>query len=335
MSEKLLYAANMLASRCWRSQVSPEKIKEIVVVKWDEIGDMVTAVHVFQLLKDYAPQAQLTLLCKPFVGSLIQADPHVDKVVFGTNELPKKADVWIELRGTWHTWWLSLWRTKKVRLDRGRVRFLQRGHQPHERITNFRIVEPLVGDIPWITRPLYIGEADAIAASEVLSNVFGVADAQPFMVVHPGGRSALRRWPALRFVQIIKEIFSKYGWKSVVIGTPDEADIIEEIERESEGAAVAWITTSSLGAFASVISRAELFLGNESGPLQIADAMGVKSIGLFGPGVKDVFYPQTTGSKVLHHILDCNPCDQVNCTRPENKCIDLIQVQEVLDTFTK
>ena len=56
---------------------------------------------------------------------------------------------------------------------------------------------------------------------------------------------------------------------------------------------MAWITTSSLGTFASVISRAELFLGNESGPLQIADAMGVKSIGLFGPGVKDVFYPQT------------------------------------------
>ena len=335
MSEKLLYAANMLASRCWRSQVSPEKIKEIVVVKWDEIGDMVTAVHVFQLLKDYAPQARLTLLCKPFVGSLIQADPHVDKVVFCTNELPKKADVWIEMRGTWHTWWLSLWRTKKVRLDRGRVRFLQRGHQPHERITNFRIVEPLVGDVPWVKRPLYIGEADAIAANQVLYNLFVGGAVQSLMVVHPGGRSLLRRWPTLRFVQIIKEIFSQYGWKSVVIGTPDEADIIEQIERESEGAAVAWITTSSLGAFASVISRAELFLGNESGPLQIADAMGVKSIGLFGPGVKDVFYPQTIGSEVLHHVLDCNPCDQVNCTRPENKCIDLIQVQEVLDTFTK
>ena len=335
MSEKLLYAANMLVSKCWRSQVSPEKIKEIVVVKWDEIGDMATAVHVFQLLKDYAPAARLTLLCKPFVGSLIQADPHVDKVVFGTNELPKKADVWIELRGTWHTWWISLWRTKKVRLDRGRVRFLQRGHQPHERITNFRIVEPLVGDVPWVKRPLYIGEADAIAANQVLYNLFVGGAVQSFMVVHPGGRSLLRRWPTLRFVQIIKEIFSQYGWKSVVIGTPDEADIIEQIERESEGAAVAWITTSSLGAFASVISRAELFLGNESGPLQIADAMGVKSIGLFGPGVKDVFYPQTIGSEVLHHVLDCNPCDQVNCTRPENKCIDLIKVQEVLDTFTK
>ena len=306
-----------------------------MVVKWDEIGDMVTAVHVFQLLKDYAPQARLTLLCKPFVGSLIQADPHVDKVVFGTNELPKKADVWIEMRGTWHTWWISLWRTKKVRLDRGRVRFLQRGRQPHERITNFRIVEPLVGNVPWMTRPLYIGETDAIAAKQVLHNLFLGDAVQPFMVVHPGGRSLLRRWPTLRFVQIIKEIFSQYGWKSVVIGTPDEADIIEQIERESEGAAVAWITTSSLGAFASVISRAELFLGNESGPLQIADAMGVKSIGLFGPGVKDVFYPQTIGSEVLHHVLDCNPCDQVNCTRPENKCIDLIKVQEVLDTFTK
>lgn len=333
MSEKFLYAANMLASRCWRSQVSPEKIKEIVVVKWDEIGDMVTAVHVFQLLKDYAPQARLTLLCKPFVGSLINANPYIDRVVYGANELPKKADVWVELRGTWHTWWLSLWRTQKVRLDRGRVRFIQRGNQVHERLTNFRIVEPLVGNIPWTSAPLHLSGEDVIAANQVLHNLWVGDVAQPFVLVHPGGRSLLRRWPAERFVSVIKEIYAKYGWKSVVIGTPDESAIVEQIVVGSGGAAVAWITTASLGTFASVISRAALFLGNESGPLQIADAMGVKSIGLFGPGVKDVFYPQTPGSQVLHPILNCNPCDQVHCVQPKNRCIDITQVAEVLQAI--
>ena len=335
MSEKFLYAANMLASRCWRSQISPEKIKEIVVVKWDEIGDMVTAVHVFQLLKDFAPQARLTVLCKPFVGSLINANPYIDRVVYDIRDLPAKADVWVELRGTWKTFWLSLWRTQKVRLDRGRVRFLQRGNQAHERLTNFRIVEPLVGDIPWSSAPLHLSKEDANAAENILSNLLGNAVSTPFVVVHPGGRSLLRRWPIDRFVPVIKEMYAKRGWKSVVIGTPDEAALVEQIVAGSEGAALAWITTAGLGTFASVISRAELFLGNESGPLQIADAMGVKSIGLFGPGVKEVFYPQTPGSQVLHHVLECNPCDQVHCVQPENRCIDITQVSDVLNAIER
>lgn len=335
MSEKFLYAANMLASRCWRSQVSPDKIKEIVVVKWDEIGDMVTAVHVFQLLKHYAPQARLTLLCKPFVGSLIHANPYIDRVVYGANELPVKADVWVELRGTWKTFWLSLWRTQKVRLDRGRVRFLQRGNQAHERLTNFRIVEPLVGDIPWSNTPLYLSKEDAQEAENRLLGLLGLVVPTDFVVVHPGGRSLLRRWPAARFVEVIKEVFSRHGMKSVVMGTPDESAMVEQIVAGSGGAAVAWITTAGLGTFASVISRAALFLGNESGPLQIADAMGVKCIGLFGPGVKDVFYPQTLGSKVLHHVLDCNPCDQLHCVQPKNRCIDLIQVADVLQAMAQ
>lgn len=325
----------MLASRCWRSQISPNKIQDIVVVKWDEIGDMVTAVHVFEILKTYAPQARLTLLCKPFVGSLINANPYIDNIVHRTDELPKRADVWVELRGNWRTFWLSLWRTKKVRLDRGGVRFAQRGQQPHERITNFRIIEPLVGNLPWFVKPLSIGESDAQTAENLLNELLGDGRANKFVVVHPGGRSVLRRWPVARFAEVVKKIYQTEGLQSVIIGTPDESELIENIVGDSDGAGVAWITKSTLGTFAAVISRAEFFLGNESGPLQIADAMGVKSIALFGPGVKDVFYPQTEGSKVIHHILDCNPCDQIHCSRPNNKCIDLIEVEEVLNTFTK
>ena len=335
MSEKLLYAANMLASRCWRSRVSPEKIKEIVVVKWDEIGDMVTAVHVFEILKSYAPQARLTLLCKPFVGSLINANPYIDNIIHHIEELPLRADVWVELRGTWRTFWLSLWRTKKVRLDRGRVRFAQRGQQPHERITNFRIIEPLVGNLAWSLEPLFIGESDEHTAQNLLNELLGEERSSKFVVVHPGGRSLLRRWPVERFAEVVKKIYHVEGFQSIIIGTPDESELIEGIVKDSDGAGVAWITKATLGTFAAVISRAELFLGNESGPLQIADAMGVKSIALFGPGVKEVFYPQTEGSKVIHHILDCNPCDQIHCSRPNNKCIDMIEVQEVLNTFTK
>jgi hypothetical protein len=35
----------------------------------------------------------------------------------------------------------------KYRVDRGWIRLLQRGKQPHEILTNYRIIAPLVGDL--------------------------------------------------------------------------------------------------------------------------------------------------------------------------------------------
>jgi ADP-heptose:LPS heptosyltransferase len=326
MSEKLLFAANLLVSKFWKGKVSPEKIEEIVCVKWDEIGDMVTAVHVFRLLKAYAPHARLTVLCKPFVGSLLHAETSIDQLVFDIKELPKKADVWVELRGTWKTWWWSIFRTKRVRLDRGTIRFKQRGHQPHERITNFRIIEPLVGAIDWRFEPLKCSISDR----ECTHSLIEKWNVSHFFVVHPGGRSLLRRWNPDKYVEVIKHIHNKNQWVALVIGTEEEREIIEYIVQKSQGAAVAWVSHAPLGVLASVLLKAELFLGNESGPLQIADAMGIRSIGLFGPGVKEVFYPQTEGSTVLHHVLPCNPCDQITCVRPDYTCMDRIEVLQVV-----
>ncbi len=341
MNEKILYAANMLASRLWRSHISPDKIQEIAVVKWDEIGDMTAAVHVFDLLKTYAPSARITVLCKPFVGSLISEDPAVYKVVHDAHELPQKVDVWIELRGTWRTFWMSLFRTKYVRLDRGRVRFQQRGKQAHERITNFRIIEPLVGSVNWSLKPLHLAQTHKEEAAQCIQNILGLPvfdwNAQtaskgrmPFVVVHPGGRSSLRRWPTTRFAEVIRSLFAEKGWQALVLGTPSEQELVAAIVKDAGGAAKAWISESSLSTLAAVMSRAQLFIGNESGPLQIADAMGLPSVAIFGPGVPNVFYPQTPGSQIFHHVLSCNPCDQVSCVRPENPCVNLVQTQEVI-----
>src|SRR5690606_14559545 len=86
----------------------------------------------------------------------------------------------------------------------------------------------------------------------------------------------------------------------------------------------------SLSVFSAFCSRASFYLGNESGPMHIASAFDVPLLGLFGPGVPYVFYPQGLKAEVLHHILPCNPCDQIHCVHPENPCISRIEVNDVL-----
>lgn len=334
MQEKLLYALNAFTSMLYSKfrgnvrDIDPEKVKSIVCVKWDEIGDMVTALHVFDLLKLRFPSSQITVVCKPFVGSLLLNNPNIDRVVNHTDGI-KDVDVWIELRGTFQTWFKSLFSGAKYRMERGSVRFIQRGNQPHEKLTNFNIIKPLLGSeihLNSVRSKLHLTLDEKQEIEKVFLNL-GLKSSESFCMIHPGGRSLLRRWPADRFQKTI-EFLEQRGNRCVVFGTSDEIKLLEEFNLLNSNTII-WETTESLRVFYGVLQKAELFVGNESGPLQLADFAGVASIGLFGPGVENVFYPQGAKTKVLHKILPCNPCDQVHCSRFNSRCMLHISTDEV------
>ncbi len=360
-------------------------IKSILVVKWDEIGDMAAAVHVFGTLKSAYPEAELHVLCKPFVATLIAGDPGIDKVITNIEDWKQRYDVVVELRGTWQTLRksLSLRTMPKYRVDRGWIRFLQRGAQPHEVVTNERIIRPLVGDdfamakrqlfpsveeiaeaqgwSDWAigtdqifggssldstdcnsknsqNEVLVVGRSDFSVqeVSEVVNSIFhqaaGVSNnnATGYAVLHTGARRELRRWPLERFVALSKWLLSKKNLIPIWVGTADEESQLDEAFAMG-AAGKKWVAPegSSLLSFYAFIASSKLYVGNESGPLQLADIAEVPLVAIYGPGVPDVFYPQITRSRVLHEVLYCNPCDQIHCVRPSDRCIDRISLASV------
>jgi ADP-heptose:LPS heptosyltransferase len=413
MSEKWLYFFNILVSR-WVNVLGPGGlrysmrpstqinsasgqpngqgrempkllIKSILVVKWDEIGDLAAAVHVFGTLKSAYPEAELHVLCKPFVSTLIAGDPAIDKVITNIEDWQQRYDLVVELRGTWQTLKksLSLRTMPKYRVDRGWVRFLQRGAQPHEVVTNERIIRPLVGEgFPIAKRQLFPSEAEAAEAkvwtdwaigtdqvfgmsssgsadvnsnnsqNEVLAegrsdfsvkevsgdvnSTFPAADAVSnnnaagYAILHTGARRELRRWSLERFVALSKWLQSEKNLIPIWVGTADEESQLDEAFAMG-AAGKKWVAPegSSLLSFYSFIASSKLYVGNESGPLQLADIAEVPLVAIYGPGVPDVFYPLSTRSRVLHEVLDCNPCDQIHCVRPSDRCIDRISLASV------
>src|SRR4051812_47736459 len=102
-AEQCLYAANILVDKLLFKQQVDIPPRNIMVVKWDEIGDMATATHVFANLKASYPEAELTVLCKPFVKDLVVHDPFIDKIITDIKLYRKRYDLVVELRGTWST----------------------------------------------------------------------------------------------------------------------------------------------------------------------------------------------------------------------------------------
>jgi ADP-heptose:LPS heptosyltransferase len=313
-------------------------IKSILVVKWDEIGDMAAAVHVFGTLKSAYPEAELHVLCKPFVSTLISGDPAIDNVITHIEDWQHRYDVVVELRGTWQTLRksLSLRTMPKYRVDRGWVRFLQRGAQPHEVVTNERIIRPFVGEgFPISKRQLFPSEAELAEAkvwTDWALNEVGssTADFDGYAILHTGARRELRRWPLERFVALSKWLLSEKNLIPIWVGTADEESQLDEAFAMG-AAGKKWVApeVSSLLSFYAFIASSRLYVGNESGPLQLADIAQVPVVAIYGPGVPDVFYPQSARSRVLHEVLDCNPCDQIHCVRPSDRCIDRISLASV------
>ena len=318
-AEQRLYLANMLWSRLlctFRSK--PASVRHILCVKLDEIGDMATALHVFDHLRARYPEAHISVLCKSFNAGLLKNQPAVDHVFCDPAEWTRRYDLVVEMRGNWQTLWKSMRFIPRYRVDRGTVRFRQRGAQPHELITNFRIIEPLLPAGTQARRPKL--EIDPEAARDIDAWL----ESHPlerFCVLHTGARRRLRQWPPERFARLAEFLHARYGLGAVLIGSADEHPGLQALSTQIESPHFILPPAFGLGHLVALLARAELFVGNESGPLHLACAVNIPSVGIYGPGVKDVFYPWAERSAYVHHILDCNPCDQIHCVFPEQPCI--------------
>ena len=97
-------------------------------------------------------------------------------------------------------------------------------------------------------------------------------------IIAPGASHPSRSWPAERYSQLISFCRDKYSLPFVLIGSAPEKHLGMEIERLSNGAAVSIIGMTSLTETVAVLSRAFLFVGNDSGPAHIAVGLGLPSI---------------------------------------------------------
>ncbi|MFT5952025.1 MAG: ADP-heptose:LPS heptosyltransferase, partial [Bacteroidia bacterium] len=77
--------------------------KSILIIKMDEIGDLVTALHVFYNLRALYPTASQTLVCKSFNNIFFQNLDYVEYVNDFEEVKNKNFDLIIDLRGTEET----------------------------------------------------------------------------------------------------------------------------------------------------------------------------------------------------------------------------------------
>ena len=326
----MMYFTSSLVSRLinGKKELRDISYKKILCIKLDEIGDLCYSVHVFSMLKKQFPEAEITLLCKPFAVSLTQFDSSLNTVTCDINELKIDFDLIVDLRGNWRTIFFALKIWPKARLDRGTVRWENRkaGKHPHEVLTNLQIVKPIISDENQHTKPELFFEEKALQKVDdfILQNSIS-----HFAILHTGARKSLRKWD--KYNQLASYLKEKRGLDILFIGDKNDTKDIEIIQQKIPFKTYDFSGIFNLSEFAALASKATIYIGNESGPLHIAALSGIPVIGLFGPGEPFIFYPWSDKADYVHHVLTCNPCDQINCIHPDNPCIKRITFDEVVE----
>jgi heptosyltransferase-2 len=143
------------------------------------------------------------------------------------------------------------------------------------------------------------------------------------VVIHPGASKRERAWSPDRFLKLAESLKEKGAGVKFVTGEP-----IHGVDA---------VVRPPLHELAHILRNSALFVGNDSGPLHLAQQCGSAVVGIYGPGDPLITGPRPiTPSRVVYHGYPCSPCRQrffTECSpAPSGKpyCIETISTAEVV-----
>ncbi|HET9784327.1 MAG TPA: glycosyltransferase family 9 protein [Terriglobales bacterium] len=279
----------------------------ILIVKLSSLGDIVHALPVAATLRANFPQARLAWVVERKWLPLVAQHPALDEVfTVDTGALrrrPRNWNAWrddlerlrafrpdyaLDLQGTVKSAWIThrsgaaeRWGfARSARRESWAGLAYNHRVQPHsvhivdqmldlatalspnsaQRVLQFPV--PIPADVQQ--------EVDAWLAANAL---------REFAFFSPGGGWASKRWPSDRYGRLAEMLEQNYGLPAVLNRGPEDKD---DAYRRAN-AIRARLFSGDVEHLAAVLKRARLAVGGDTGPLQLAAALGVPTVALFGP----------------------------------------------------
>lgn len=183
------------------------------------------------------------------------------------------------------------------------------------------------------TTEIFLSDAERGSARDLLARTLGSAGkGRKVVAVHPGATWPAKHWPAEQFGGLAARI-REAGHAVVLLGGPRDGDTIAAVQRAAGGDLPA-LSALPLRTVAAVTSACAAFVGNDAGPMHISAAVGTPTIGLFGPGEENIWFPydRAAGHTALRVDVPCHPCHLDVCTREGEgymECMRLLTVDRV------
>ncbi len=158
---------------------------------------------------------------------------------------------------------------------------------------------------------------------------------KPFLGLHPGSKAlvvAERRWPVEKYVELARRLCSEWNFHILVFGGKEEESEVTKIAASLDGRGTA-VLCQPLALVAGLMDRCSLFVAGDSGPLHLANALGIPVVGVYGPTDPAQTGPFNPGGIVVRTGIECSPCFKFSpffhCIRETNLCLQNLDVRSV------
>lgn len=335
-----------------QTQSSPRNI--LVVEAW-HLGDVVLTTPLLQALRLAYPDAKLTMLGKAHAEPVLRHTGLIDDfIVFdfpwtafsGKYRLSRyrlrpllklfrrlrgarfdlTIDARMDLRSNVVTYLTGA--SRRIGFDFGGGSYLltdavpanpDEGHKVddwHALLGPLRISSPRFGP-----RLAVSAEERARGLSFLESNAIDVR--KPIVAIHAGASQPVREWPIGRFGEVAAAA-SRKGAQVIVFNDP------KGLGEPLETSVQVTHATLPLRDFLAVLEQCDLLVCNDSGPMHMAAALGVKVVAVFGPQRPEWYGPYGEGHRVVIDAdVACRPCFD-SCRFAEPFCITGISADRVV-----
>lgn len=337
----------------------------ILLTRLKFIGDIVLTTPLIRTIRERFPSAYIAYLGDAQAVSLLQGNPYLDEVIpFDFTRIAaiqqarlffllnrRHFDLAIDLFSNPRSALLSFATGARVRVGgdfrwRGKlytVRIRDDG-APKSAIAFHYQSLTAVGIQPKYYQPeIFLSEDEKREARRYLEWQ-GIDLSSPLIGLHSGGTWPAKLWPAERFADLADLLSAKVHAQILLTKGPKDGDVASKVENGSVGKVLS-LPVLPLRQLAAMISVCSVFVSNDSGPMHIGPAVGTPTVGLFGPGEEEIWFPYTEsfpgGSSrhaALRQNVPCHPCHLNVCNREGEgymECMKLLAVKEVFDAVHK
>lgn len=320
---------------------------KILVRATNWIGDAVMSLPAIRAIHERFPQAEITVLAKPWVAALYEGERSIERILpldVGTLKLASRLrteyfDLAVLLPNSLKSaWGMRLSGAKRI------VGYARDGRSP---LLSDAIGIPAKGEIPPHESYYYLellrraGLLDALPQIDQIrfdefeakkqrgSELFEASGIMlPVIGVSPGAAyGSAKRWLPERFAKSARRLAEKMNASVVVFGSAAERSMCEEVAQTAGGRNLAGETT--LRGFIDMTAACALFLTNDSGAMHIAAACGVPSVTVFGPTNEIATGPPGHLARIVREPVDCAPCMLRECPI-DHRCMTRVTAEHVI-----
>lgn len=349
-------SAQPLGSALWNWQ----DVRSVLVVRLRSIGDTVLTTPSLYALKRFLPHARVDILLEDWVAPVLEGFQYVDRVItlkrgstaarvgVARRIRAGRYDVAYNLHGG--TTATLLTRASGARHRVGYLSYqygrLHNHLAPSSSLlwgrNQTHSVEQQLALLGWTGVPVTDRPATRLAVTDqALASISarmrgaGLDETTPFAVIHPAAAFDTKQWATEKFARVAESLASR-GLAIVAITASTETHVADELKQHATVPVLAF-TDLLLPEVTALLSRARLFVGNDSGIAHMAVAVGAPSVVIFGSSNTAHWRPWAQApAEVVVEEMECQPCHGYFCEKFEQpECIKRVPVDRVLGSIDR